>query len=80
MISMGCYGRSRICQRGHEERYEVRFHRCQESILEGRRQVLVDLCEEDDVKGMCGELVKAMYGTRDAAQNWEVTYVEFKAR
>jgi hypothetical protein len=26
---------------------------------------------------MCGELVKAMYGTRDAAQNWEVTYVRF---
>ena len=26
---------------------------------------------------MCGELVKAMYGTRDAAQNWEVTYTAF---
>ena len=44
---------------------------------EARRQVFVDLCEEDDVKGMCGELLKAMYGTRDAAQNWEVTYVKF---
>ena len=44
---------------------------------EARRQVFVELCEEDEVKGMCGELVKAMYGTRDAAQNWEVTYIQF---
>jgi hypothetical protein len=44
---------------------------------EARRQVFVDLCDEDNVRGMCGELVKAMYGTRDAAQNWEVTYVKF---
>ena len=26
---------------------------------------------------MCGKLVKAMYGTRDAAQNWEMEFVEF---
>ena len=25
---------------------------------------------------MCGELLKSMYGTRDAAQNWEYKYVE----
>ena len=25
---------------------------------------------------MCGKLIKAMYGTRDAAQNWECEYVE----
>ena len=25
---------------------------------------------------MCGKLIKAMYGTRDAAQNWECAYVE----
>ena len=40
---------------------------------EARRQVFVELCEDDRIKGMWGELVKAMYGTRDAAQNWEVT-------
>ncbi len=39
---------------------------------EARRQVFVGFCEEDVVNGVCGELVKAMYGTRDAAQNWEV--------
>ena len=27
---------------------------------------------------MCGKLVKSMYGTRDAAQNWEYEYMEFK--
>ena len=26
---------------------------------------------------MCGKLVKALYGTRDAAQNWEHAYIEF---
>ena len=26
---------------------------------------------------MCGKLDKSMYGTRDAAQNWEETYVGF---
>ena len=33
--------------------------------------------EEDDAPGMCGVLRKAMYGTRDAAQNWEVEYNKF---
>ena len=28
-------------------------------------------------EGMCGRLNKAMYGTRDAAQNWESAYAEF---
>ena len=26
---------------------------------------------------MCGELIQAMYGTRDAAQNWEQEYCQF---
>ena len=26
---------------------------------------------------MCGELAKSMYGTRDAAQNWEAEYSGF---
>ena len=33
--------------------------------------------EEDNEEGMCGKLNKAMYGTRDAAQNWENAYAEF---
>ena len=33
--------------------------------------------EEDYEEGMCGELIKAMYGTRDAAQNWEAAYNSF---
>ena len=44
-----------------------------------RRRVFVRLPEEDHEDGMCGLLVKAMYGTRDAAQNWEHEYIEFMA-
>ena len=42
-----------------------------------RRAVYVKLPKEDDQIGMCGRLLKAMYGTRDAAQNWEHAYVDF---
>ena len=38
------------------------------------RDVFVDLPEQDAEEGMCGKLVYAMYGTRDAAQNWEREY------
>ena len=41
------------------------------------RLVYVKLPEEDNQEGMCGKLIKAMYGTRDAAQTWETGYVEF---
>ena len=42
-----------------------------------KRNVYVELPEEDSQPGMCGKLNKAMYGTRDAAQNWEYAYAEF---
>ena len=42
-----------------------------------RRPVYVQLPEEDAASGMCGRLNKAMYGTRDAAQNWEFAYADF---
>ena len=42
-----------------------------------KRNVYVKLPEEDYEPGMCGKLNKAMYGTRDAAQNWEYAYAEF---
>ena len=41
-----------------------------------RREVYVKLPAEDSEEGMCGRLNKAMYGTRDAAQNWEYEYIE----
>ena len=41
-----------------------------------RREVYVKLPDEDAEEGMCGRLLKSMYGTRDAAQNWEWSYVE----
>ena len=38
------------------------------------RDVYIKLPPEDDEPGMCGKLTKSMYGTRDAAQNWEYEY------
>ena len=35
-----------------------------------RRVVYIRLPMEDNEPGKCGRLLKAMYGTRDAAQNW----------
>ena len=35
------------------------------------RKMYVELPPEDAQEGMCGILDKSMYGTRDAAQNWE---------
>ena len=42
-----------------------------------RREVYVELPAEDRDEGMCGRLNKALYGTRDAAQNWEHEYRKF---
>ena len=42
-----------------------------------RRKVFVNLPKEDQDEGMCGMLMKSVYGTRDAAQNWEIEYAEF---
>ena len=39
-----------------------------------RRDIYVQHPEEDATPGMCAKLGKAMYGTRDAAHNWEWAY------
>ena len=39
-----------------------------------RRPVYVTLPDEDAEEGMCGKLNRSMYGTRDAAANWEDKY------
>jgi hypothetical protein len=41
-----------------------------------KREVYAELPREDHEGGMCGNLGQAMYGTRDAAQNWEGKYTE----
>ena len=41
------------------------------------RNVYVELPLEDQSPGMCGKLLKSMYGTRDAAQNWGMAYTDF---
>ena len=42
-----------------------------------RRLVYVNPPPADREPGMCGRLRKALYGSRDAAQNWEYAYVDF---
>ena len=42
-----------------------------------RRIVYVELPDEDAEEGMVGLLLKSMYGTRDAAQNWNAEYTRF---
>ena len=39
--------------------------------------VYVRLPPEDQEEGTVGKLLKAIYGTRDAAQNWEEACPEF---
>jgi hypothetical protein len=39
-----------------------------------KREILVELPSEDKEVGMCAKLEKAMPGTRDVAQNLEITY------
>ena len=39
-----------------------------------KRDIYVRLPAEDHQEGMCGKLIKAMYGTRDAASSWEHAY------
>ena len=41
------------------------------------RDVYIELPPEDHEEGKCGKLLKSLYGTRDAAQNWERCYVQF---
>ncbi len=41
-----------------------------------RRDVCVDLPEEDYQEKMCGKFKKAMHGAKDAAQNWELEHTE----
>lgn len=48
-----------------------------------RREVFVTIPAEDFAAGdeqMCAQLVKSMYGTRDAASNWERAYSDFLKR
>ena len=42
-----------------------------------RRLVYVRLPPEEEQEGTCGKLLKAFYGTRDAAQNREHAYMDF---
>ena len=56
--------------------YKLRFIDIKRAYFHAKciRDVYVDLPPQDMQEGMCGKLEKAMYGTRDAAQNWERQY------
>ena len=41
-----------------------------------RRDIYIELPEGDRESGMCGRLIYSLYGTRDAAQNWEAEYTK----
>ena len=41
-----------------------------------RRDIFIELPEEEREIGYCGRLLKSMYGTQDAASNWEHAYME----
>ena len=43
---------------------------------DARREVYVELPNEDYSEEKCGKLKKALYGTRDAAQNWMDAYIK----
>lgn len=40
-------------------------------------EVYAELPHKDSETGICAELRKSMYGTRDAAQNWGYAYFQF---
>ena len=66
-----------LCEEG--ELYMMDFLDIRKAYFHAKatRDVYVELPEEDYEEGMCGKLNKSMYGTRDAAQNWEVAHTEF---
>ena len=43
---------------------------------EARRPVYVTLPEVEEKEGMCGRLLKRMYGTQDASSIWQSNYTE----
>ena len=59
-----------------EEGMNIEFIEIKRAYLQAdaRRDVYVELPQEDGQAGMCAKLKKAMYGTRDAAQSSEATY------
>jgi hypothetical protein len=64
---------------GKDWQYKLEFIDVKRAYFyaEAKRNVYVKLPDEDFAPGMCGKLLKSMYGTRDAAFNWEEEYSNF---
>jgi hypothetical protein len=59
-----------------EEGMKIEFIDIKRACLQAdaKRDVYIELPQEDEQAGMCAKLKKAMHGTRDVAQSWEATY------
>ena len=78
MVNEGGAKTIRQDERGGQEGCKRRFVRTEgvfkriakDEVLFFRSSVFVKLPAEDSEPDLCDRLVKALYGTRDAAQNW----------
>ena len=70
------YGK-RTARRKHKKKLLLIDVRRAYLYAAAKRDVYVVLPDEDASPGMCGKLMKSMYGTRDAAANWEDEYTSF---
>ena len=64
-------------ERGREEDgVKLEFIDIKRAYLQAevKREIYVELPDENPEEGKCARLKKAMYGTRDAVQSWQVTY------
>ena len=56
--------------------FKIQFLDIKNAYLHARatRDLYIELPEEDAEEGMCGKLNMCLYGTKDAAENWEMHY------
>ena len=70
------FGKSQRPRKGHRKLLFIDVKRAY-FYAKAIRNVYIKLPDEDRQDGKVGKLAKSMYGTRDAASNWEAQYVEF---
>ena len=65
-------------QRGKKGKWKLLFMDAARAHFHSpvREAIYVDLCPEEAEEGFCMKLLKSMYGTRQAASNWEHFYAE----
>ena len=64
--------------RGEREKgFKLAFIDVERACAKANKDIFIILPSEDAEPGMCGRLLKAMYGARDAASNWEDRRMDF---